>query len=92
MTRMALAGVGILVRRFDVHAPHERDHILAANRLVVLTQHVSEHPDSGKRMVHVQFVNFTHELQIRLSGLLMTIVGSRRARERIWHCRVTGNA
>src|SRR5664279_4505418 len=69
-----LARVGLAVQRRDAHAPHQRGHVLAADREALGSHQVSQHARAGERQFEVQFVDAPHQLEVRVTDGLRLVV------------------
>jgi hypothetical protein len=79
--RIALRGALLAVERLDAHEAHQsRDMPAAENAVPFALEHVTQHPRAGERIVQVQVVDLTHQIQVGSADRLGIVV-QRAARE-----------
>jgi len=60
-----LGKVRFPVNGLDAHLLHQGAHMLSADLLAFQAQQIAEHPATGERVFEMQFVDASHEGQIR---------------------------
>ncbi len=68
MRRMSPTGVGLPVQCLDTHSPHQRGYMPAPGVNIFLVQQIPHHPAARKRMIEVNLVDSTHQVEICIAS------------------------
>lgn len=63
--RMPVARARLAIQGLQAHASHQGRHMSPSNGLALLPQEITQHAGASKRMKQVEFIQPTHQRQLR---------------------------
>lgn len=89
MSGRGRGAVRLAIQGFDSHPPHETAHVAAACFLTLLAEQVAQHATAREQIIHMQFVNASHQHQVRVRNRARTVVDRGAADRQLF--RLPGN-